>query len=267
MARRRLDAELVRRGLVANTTQAAAAVRDGLVLVSGRPADKPSKLVDPAEPVELAREDEPFVSRGGDKLEAALERFGVDVAGRRCLDAGASTGGFTDCLLRRGAEHVIAVDVGYGQLAWSLRTDPRVTVLERTNVRDLTPDMLAFAPEIVVADLSFVSLRGIVPTLSGIAATDAGFVLLVKPQFEVARDRVGPNGVVRDPEAWRDAIEGVAEACAREGLAVLGAMASPVLGPAGNVEFPLHGAAGRQAAAFDPSDAIADAGRMARVDA
>ncbi len=267
MARRRLDAELVRRGLVATTALAAAAVRDGLVLVSGRPADNPSTLVDPAEPVELAHGDKVFVSRGGDKLEAALERFGIGVAGRRCLDAGASTGGFSDCLLRRGAEHVIAVDVGYGQLAWSLRTDPRVTVLERTNVRDLTPDQLPFAPEIVVADLSFVSLRSVVPTLSGIAATGAGFVLLVKPQFEVGRDRVGPNGVVRDLEAWRDAIEGVAEACAREGLTVLGAMASPVLGPAGNAEFPLHAAAGRRGGAFDPSDAIAEAGRRARVDA
>ena len=265
MARRRLDAELVRRGLVANTSQAAAAIRDGFVLVSGRPADNPSTLVDPAEPVDLARKDKPFVSRGGDKLEAALERFGVDVAGRPCLDAGASTGGFTDCLLLRGAEHVIAVDVGYGQLAWSLRTDPRVTVLERTNVRDLAPDMLAFAPEIVVADLSFVSLRSVVPALARIGA--AVFVLLVKPQFEVARDRVGPNGVVRDPEAWRDAIESVAEACEREGLALLGAMASPVLGPAGNVEFPLHAAAGRRPGTFDPSDAIAEAGRGARVDA
>ena len=138
------------------------------------------------------------------------ERFEVDVAGCRCLDAGASTGGFTDCLLRRGAEHVIAVDVGYGQLAWSLRADARVTVLERTNVRDLTPDMLAFAPEIVVADLSFVSLWSVLPALARIGAAE--FVLLVKPQFEVARDRVGANGVVRDPEAWRDAIERFAEA-------------------------------------------------------
>jgi 23S rRNA (cytidine1920-2'-O)/16S rRNA (cytidine1409-2'-O)-methyltransferase len=267
VARRRLDAELVRRGLVATATQAAAAVLDGLVLVSGRRADNPSTLVDPAEPVELASAGRGFVSRGGDKLEGALERFGIAVSDRRCLDAGASTGGFTDCLLRRGAELVIAVDVGYGQLAWSLRTDPRVTVLERTNVRDLTREALPFAPEIVVADLSFVSLRGVVPTLARLAAHGAEFVLLVKPPFEVGRGRVGPNGVVRDPDAWRDAIEGVADVCTGEGLSVLGVMASPVLGPAGNVEFPLHAAAGRPPAAFETSDAIAEAERRARVGA
>jgi 23S rRNA (cytidine1920-2'-O)/16S rRNA (cytidine1409-2'-O)-methyltransferase len=267
VARRRLDAELVRRGVVATPRQAAAAVRDGLVLVSGRRADNPSTLVDPAEPVELASADRQFVSRGGDKLEAALVRFGIDVSGRRCLDAGASTGGFTDCLLRRGAELVIAVDVGYGLLAWSLRTDARITVLERTNVRDLARETLPFAPEVVVADLSFVSLRGLVPTLARLAAHGAEFVLLVKPPFEVGRDRVGRNGVVRDPEAWRDAIEGVAEVCTREGLSVLGAMASPVLGAAGNVEFPLHAAGGRPPAAFDPSDAIAEAERRTRVGA
>jgi 23S rRNA (cytidine1920-2'-O)/16S rRNA (cytidine1409-2'-O)-methyltransferase len=259
VARRRLDAELVRRGLVATDSLAAAAIRDGRVLVSGRPAGSPSTLVDPAEPVELTSGGTPFVSRGGDKLEAALERFGIDVARRRCLDAGASTGGFTDCLLRRGAQHVVAVDVGYGQLAWSLRTDPRVTVLERTNVRELAPRSLPFAPEIIVADLSFVSLRGIVPALSRIAEPNADLVLLVKPQFEVGRDRIDPGGVVRDPAAWRGAIEGVAAACAREGLTVLAAMASPVLGPAGNVEFPVHAAAGRQAPPFDASDAIAEA--------
>jgi 23S rRNA (cytidine1920-2'-O)/16S rRNA (cytidine1409-2'-O)-methyltransferase len=267
VARRRLDAELVRRGLVATTTQAIAAVRDGLVLVSGRPADNPSTLVDPAEPVELASGSRAFVSRGGDKLEAALERFGIEVPGRACLDAGASTGGFTDCLLRRGAARVVAVDVGYGQLAWSLRTHPRVTVLERTNVRDLTPDALPFAPEVVTADLSFISLRGVLPTLALIAARRVEFVLLVKPQFEVRRDRVGPGGVVRDPEAWRDAVEGVAEVCTREGLSVLSAMASPVLGPAGNVEFLLHAVEGAGTVSFDPSGAIAEAERRARVDA
>ena len=267
MTRRRLDAELVRRGLVATTTEAVAAVREGLVRVAGRLADKPSTLVDAAEPVELAAAASRFVSRGGEKLEAALERFAIDVTGRRCLDAGASTGGFTDCLLRRGAEHVIAVDVGYGQLAWSLRNDPRVTVLERTNVRDLTADALPFAPEMIVADLSFVSLRSVVPALARLAAPRAAFVVLVKPQFEVGRDRVGRNGVVRDPDAWRVAIEGVAQACARAGLAVLDTMASPVLGPAGNVEFPLHAAESQGAAAFDPTEAIAEAGRTARAGA
>ena len=267
MTRRRLDAELVRRGLVATQTLAADVVRQGLVLVSGRPADNPSTLVDQAEPIELASAEKPFVSRGGAKLQAALERFGIEVAGRRCLDAGASTGGFTDCLLRHGAEQVIAVDVGYGQLAWSIRTDPRVTVLERTNVRALSTETLPFEPQLVVADLSFVSLGSVVPTLARVAARGAEFVLLVKPQFEVGRDRVGRNGVVRDPDAWLAAIEGVVQACAREGLAPMGAMASPVLGPAGNVEFPLHAAAGKRARSFDPSDAIDEAVRRARVDA
>ncbi|HJY32249.1 MAG TPA: TlyA family RNA methyltransferase, partial [Actinomycetota bacterium] len=158
MARRRLDAELVRRGLVATRSQAQSAVRDGLVLVSGRSTSKPSTLVDDAEPLELVGESRRFASRAGEKLEAALERFAIDVHGRDGLDAGASTGGFTDCLLRRGAGHVVAVDVGYGQLAWSLRTNQRVTVVDRTNVRDLRPEDLPYAPGILVADLSFISL-------------------------------------------------------------------------------------------------------------
>ena len=166
MARRRLDAELVRRGLVATRSEAQSAVRDGLVLVSGRSASKPSTLVDAAAPVELVGEPRRFASRGGEKLEAALDRFALDVGGRDALDAGASTGGFTDCLLRRGVAHVVAVDVGYGQLAWALRTDERVTVLDRTNVRDLRPDDLPYAPGIVVADLSFISLRLAVPALA-----------------------------------------------------------------------------------------------------
>ena len=266
MARRRLDAELVRRGLVASPSEARSAVRNGLVTVSGRPADNPSTLVDLAEPVELTSEDRPFVSRGGGKLDAALERFGIEVSGRRALDAGASTGGFTDVLLRRGAANVVAVDVAYGQFAWSLRNDPRVTVLERTNVRDLTPEALPFEPDLVVADLSFVSLRGVVPTLNALAARGADFVLLVKPQFEVARDRVGSGGVVRDPAAWRDAIEEVAEAATRAGMTPLAVMASPVRGPAGNVEFPLHAREGADPAGFETAEAIAEAGRPGAVD-
>jgi 23S rRNA (cytidine1920-2'-O)/16S rRNA (cytidine1409-2'-O)-methyltransferase len=240
VARRRLDAELVRRGLATSRTEAQAAVRDGLVLVAGRSARKPSTLVDPAEPVELVGPARRFVSRGGDKLEAALARFEISVEGRRAMDAGASTGGFTDCLLRRGASHVVAVDVGYGQLAWSLRRDPRVTVLERTNVRDLNAHALPFAPEVVVADLSFISLRLVVGTLAGVAAEGATFVLLVKPQFEAGREGVGPGGVVRDPERWGDGIRAVADTCEAEGLVPRGVMASPVLGPAGNVEFLLY---------------------------
>jgi 23S rRNA (cytidine1920-2'-O)/16S rRNA (cytidine1409-2'-O)-methyltransferase len=262
VARRRLDAELVRRGLVATRTEAQVAVREGLVLVSGRPSSKPATLVDPSAPLELVGRPRRFVSRGGEKLEAALERFEIDVSGRHGLDAGASTGGFTDCLLRRGAAHVVAVDVGYGQLAWSLRTDGRVTVLERTNVRDLRPEDLPYAPEIVVADLSFISLRTVVPVLTRVASADADLVLLVKPQFEVGRERVGSGGVVRDPEAWRDAIRGVADSCVEMGLAVAGVMVSPLPGPAGNLEFPILARVGSAAGTLDLEAAIEEARRI-----
>lgn len=208
--------------------------------MGGRAGAKPSTLVSAEEPVRLAAPAPRFVSRGGEKLAAALRRFGVDPSGRDCLDAGASTGGFTDCLLQEGAARVVSVDVGYGQLAWSLRTDPRVTLLERTNVRDLDPSDLPFAPSLVVADLSFISLRLVVAALSSVAAPGADHVLLVKPQFEAGRRDVGSGGVVRDPETWWRAIDEVASACRRHGLAPRGLMASPVVGPAGNVEFPLH---------------------------
>ncbi len=262
MPRRRLDAELVRRGLAASRTEAQAAVRDGKVAVNGRPADKPSTLVDPADPVELLLPARRFVSRGGEKLDAALDRFGVDPSGRRCLDAGASTGGFTDCLLRRGAAHVVALDVGYGQLAWSLRTDPRVTVLERTNVREVTAAHLPYAPDLVVADLSFISLRLAVPVLAEVAAEGADLILLVKPQFEVGPDDVGRGGVVRDDDARRRAVEGVVAACGRAGIGVLGVMASPLPGPAGNVEFPLHGRAGARETDVDVDVALAEGRRL-----
>jgi 23S rRNA (cytidine1920-2'-O)/16S rRNA (cytidine1409-2'-O)-methyltransferase len=264
VARRRLDAELVRRGLVATRSQAQIAVREGLVMVSGRSASKPSTLVDTSAAVELVGEPRRFVSRAGGKLEAALDRFRIDVRGRDALDAGASTGGFTDCLLRRGAAHVVAVDVGYGQLAWSLRTDDRVTVLDRTNVRDLRPGDLPYAAGVVVADLSFISLRLALPALAGVAATDADLVLLVKPQFEVGRERVGSGGVVRDADAWRDAIVGVAGACEERGLTPVGVTASPLPGPAGNLEFLLHARAGSAGGGpLDPEPALAEARAIA----
>jgi 23S rRNA (cytidine1920-2'-O)/16S rRNA (cytidine1409-2'-O)-methyltransferase len=240
LARRRLDAELVRRGLVSSRSEAQSAVRDGLVLVSGSLAEKPSTLVDPADPLELVAPARRFVSRGGDKLAAALDRFGVEVAGRQALDAGASTGGFTDCLLQRGASHVVALDVGYGQLAWSLRTDERVSVIERTNVRELTSAHLPYAPDLVVADLSFISLRLAVPALVRVAKRGSDFVVLVKPQFEAGPEQVGRGGVVRDPEVWRRVVGDVAASFAHAGLSPRRAMASPLAGPAGNVEFFLH---------------------------
>lgn len=243
MARRnRLDAELVRRGLARSREQAAALVAGGRVLLRGTPAHKAAALVDPADPVRVVGEDpaREYVSRGGHKLAGALAEFGplgLAVAGRRCLDAGASTGGFTDVLLRAGAAEVVAVDVGYGQLAWSLRTDPRVRVLDRTNVRSLPPEVIGGPAELTVADLSFISLRLVLPALAECTVADGDLVLMVKPQFEVGKDRVGAGGVVRDPELRAEAVLDVAAAAAGLGLGVAGVAASPLPGPSGNVEF------------------------------
>ena len=240
-ARVRLDAELVRRGLARSREQAAELISAGRVAVGGQAAAKPATQVsrDAALTVAPARSDDDdpgYVSRGGHKLAGALRAFaGLDAAGRRCLDAGASTGGFTDVLLRAGAANVVAADVGYGQLAWSLRTDPRVTVLDRVNVRTL--EQVTPVPGLVVADLSFISLTLVLPALVATAAPDADFVLLVKPQFEVGKGRVGAGGVVRDSEDRADAVRTVAAAAGQLGLGVQGITASPLPGPAGNVEY------------------------------
>jgi 23S rRNA (cytidine1920-2'-O)/16S rRNA (cytidine1409-2'-O)-methyltransferase len=233
---------MVRRGLARSRTEAGEAIRAGSVSVGGRPVAKASTLVDPAEPIVLSGPGRPFVSRGGRKLQAALDRFEIDVRGSSALDAGASTGGFTDCLLQRGASRVLAVDVGYGQLAWSLRQDPRVTVLERTNVRHLRADLMPFVPDVVVADLSFISLRLVLPALAGCGGSHARFVLLVKPQFEAGPGDVGAGGVVRDPAVWNRVLTEVVAAAAAEGIRIDRAMASPLPGPAGNVEFLVAGA-------------------------
>jgi 23S rRNA (cytidine1920-2'-O)/16S rRNA (cytidine1409-2'-O)-methyltransferase len=238
--RRRLDLELVRRGLAGTQGEAVHAILAGRVLVDGKPALKPTSLVAPRDQVTVVDEAPQYVSRGGKKLEAALARFGVDVAGRKCLDAGAGTGGFTDALLAHHADRVVAVDVAYGQLAWSLRTDPRVTVIERRNVRSLQRADLPYSPDLVAADLSFISLSRVLGALSGVAVDGAEFLLLVKPQFEAAREFVEPGGVVRDPEGWRMSIATVEGACRRSALGPMGTIASPVLGPAGNVEFFVH---------------------------
>jgi 23S rRNA (cytidine1920-2'-O)/16S rRNA (cytidine1409-2'-O)-methyltransferase len=239
-ARRRLDTELVRRGLARSREQAASLVADGRVLVAGQAAGKPATQVAAEDPilVRAAGRGEEFASRGGTKLAGALAAFPeLRVAGRSCLDAGASTGGFTDVLLRAGAAHVVAVDVGYGQLAWALRTDGRVTVLDRVNVRQLTPEQVAPAPGLVTADLSFISLTLVLPALVACASPDADFLLLVKPQFEVGKGRVGSGGVVRDPQLRAGAVGSVAAAAATLGLGVAGVAASPLPGPAGNVEY------------------------------
>jgi 23S rRNA (cytidine1920-2'-O)/16S rRNA (cytidine1409-2'-O)-methyltransferase len=236
----RLDTELVRRGLARSREQAADLIAAGRVVVSGQTAGKAASQVgqDAAIVVEGPERGAEYASRGGQKLDGALAAFpDLVVAGRRCLDAGASTGGFTDVLLRAGAAQVVAVDVGYGQLAWSLRTDPRVTVLDRVNVRQLTPGQVAPAPGLVTADLSFISLVLVLPALAACAAADADFLLLVKPQFEVGKGRVGAGGVVRDPAQRETAVARVAAAAWQAGLGVRGIVASPLPGPSGNVEY------------------------------
>ena len=236
-SRARLDAELVRRGLARSREQAGALVAAGRVAVAGQQASKPATQVARDAPITVADSTEPaYVSRGGYKLAGALEAFSdLAVTGRRCLDAGASTGGFTDVLLRAGAAHVVAADVGYGQLAWSLRTDPRVTVMDRVNVRTL--ERVTPVPDLVVADLSFISLTLVLPALVACATPDADFLLLVKPQFEVGKGRVGAGGVVRDTQDRSASIEKVCGAAAGLGLGVRGITASPLPGPAGNVEY------------------------------
>lgn len=253
MLKRRLDTLLCERGFYETRSRAAAAVLAGDVRVSGgRGSEKPGQLV--ADDAELlVASPPPYVSRGGVKLANALDELGVDPAGRRCLDAGASTGGFTDCLLQRGAEGVAAVDVAYGELHWRLRQDPRVTVVERTNARRLDCDHLPWPPDLVVADLSFISLAKVLPALIRCAAKRFDCLALVKPQFEVGRAKVGKGGVVRDPADRRAALVGVGELVASAlGLSVLRYASSGLPGPAGNREsFIWIAEAGRAGAVED----------------
>ncbi|MGZ4457450.1 MAG: TlyA family RNA methyltransferase [Nocardioides sp.] len=240
--RLRLDAELVRRGLARSREHASEMVAAKRVKVAGALATKPATgVTTDVAIVVLEDPDHPdFVSRGGHKLAGALEAFGtlgLSVAGRRCLDAGASTGGFTDVLLRADAAEVVAVDVGYGQLAWSLRQDPRVRVHDRTNIRDLTLDLVGGPVNLVVGDLSFISLELVLDALLSVTAPDGDLALMVKPQFEVGKDRVGKGGVVRDLDLRASAVIGVAEAAARRGWGARAVTTSPLPGPSGNVEF------------------------------
>lgn len=240
--RARLDAELVRRGLAGSREEAADLVLAGRVLIAGQPATKAATRVATTDPLSVAdsRSEPPYASRGAHKLIGALNQFashGLQVAGRRCLDAGASTGGFTDVLLRGGAREVVAVDVGYGQLAWALRTDERVRVIDRTNVRNLTPEQIGGPVDLAVADLSFISLRTVLAALTECVGPGGDLVPMVKPQFEVARERLAAGGVVRDPAARAEAVLRVAEAAATYGWGVASLAHSPLPGPAGNVEF------------------------------
>jgi 23S rRNA (cytidine1920-2'-O)/16S rRNA (cytidine1409-2'-O)-methyltransferase len=253
MARVRLDSLLAERGLFPSRSRAAAAVLAGDVHLGPgrRRAEKPGQLV--SEDVELdVTAAPPYVSRGGTKLANALEALGLDVAGRRALDVGASTGGFTDCLLQRGAAHVVALDVAYGELALALRDDVRVTVLERTNARTLDAAALPYRPDLVVADVSFISLTKVLPAVLASASDRFDALVMVKPQFEVGPERVGKGGVVRDPALRREALVAVASAARDEGAAVLGFASSGLPGPAGNREtFAWLAEHGREGALLD----------------
>jgi 23S rRNA (cytidine1920-2'-O)/16S rRNA (cytidine1409-2'-O)-methyltransferase len=237
---KRLDALLVERGLAESRSRAQGLILAGSVRVGDRVVTKAGSRVAADEPLAVAKEDR-FVSRAGEKLDGALDEFGVRVEGRSCLDAGASTGGFTDALLQRGAERVLAVDVGYGQLDWSLRNDPRVTVMERTNVRRLGGEDLPFDPDLLVADLSFISLTVALEGLFSTTPTLREAILLVKPQFEAGPESVGRGGLVRDPEVHAAVILRVAEFFGSLGFGVVGVTRGAVAGrKSGNVEYPVH---------------------------
>jgi 23S rRNA (cytidine1920-2'-O)/16S rRNA (cytidine1409-2'-O)-methyltransferase len=256
MTRVRLDSLLAERGLFPSRTRAAAAVIAGEVHLGPgrRRAEKPGQMVADDVELDIALPAQ-FVSRGGVKLANALDALALDVRGRRALDVGASTGGFTDCLLQRGAADVIALDVAYGELALKLRDDPRVTVLERVNARAITPESLPYRPDLIVADVSFISLTKVLPAVLACAAERFDALAMVKPQFEVGRERIGKGGVVRDPELRREAIASVASAARGLGASVLGFASSGLPGPAGNRETFVHLAEGGRAGALESLDA------------
>jgi len=235
--RRRLDLALVDRGLAASRERAQTLVRAGLVRVAGATTDKPDQLVGADQAIEVAGTP-PYVSRGGEKLAAALDRFAIDPTGHNALDVGSSTGGFTDVLLQRGAARVVAVDVGYGQLAWSLRQDPRVIVLERVNIRHL--DRLPIPADLGVIDVSFISLRLVLPRVRDLLSPPGEVVALVKPQFEVGKGAVGKGGVVRDPDQHQRVLSELKQFAGESGYSVAGEVESPILGAKGNREFLLY---------------------------
>ena len=234
----RLDAELVRRGLVRSRELAAELISNKSVLVSGIPATKAATQVDAQTSITLKEEGEKFVSRGGFKLNGALDHFPkIEILDKNILDAGASTGGFTDVLLRRGAKKIFAVDVGYGQMAWELQSNPKVKVLDRVNIRNISPQIIDQPVDVVVADLSFISLKLVLPALKSVAKKDADFLLMVKPQFEVGKENLGAGGVVRENALRKAAVSDVANNAFTLGLGCLGVIASDLPGPSGNVEY------------------------------
>ena len=256
--RRRLDIEMVRRGVARSRSEALRLIEERRVTVGGSPAAKASRMVDPAEAVVVAGNPPRYVSRGGQKLEAALAGFGITAAGARAIDVGASTGGFTDCLLQHGAGTVVSIDVGRNQLHERLRADPRVASYERTDVRGVDMAVMGGPAPLVVADLSFISLRLVAPHLVRLATAD--IVALVKPQFEAGRAEADRGkGVIRDPEVWRRALAGVCRAVVDAGAAIMGVMVSPLTGAEGNVEFLLHARVGPGAGGPADIEEVVDA--------
>jgi 23S rRNA (cytidine1920-2'-O)/16S rRNA (cytidine1409-2'-O)-methyltransferase len=235
--KRRLDQVLVAKGLAGSRQRARALIMAGNVLVNNKPVDKPGALIRRDDPVELRGKDIPYVSRGGLKLEAALQQLHLDVTGLICIDVGASTGGFTDCLLRHGAQQVYAVDVGYGQLAWKLRQDSRVVAIERTNIRNMSADALPHPVDLATIDVSFISLKIVVPAVLNFIKKDARILALIKPQFEVGKGQVGKGGVVRDQTLHSQVIEDLSNFFTDIGLLCDSVFASSLLGPKGNREF------------------------------
>ena len=235
--KRRLDLLLVGKGLAPSRQRARALIMAGKILVNNLPAVKAGTLVSEDDSIELKGGDIPYVSRGGLKLEGALDEFSLNIADRTCLDVGASTGGFTDCLLQNGAARVYAVDVGYGQLAWKLRQDPRVVAIERTNIRHMPFDMVSEAVDIVTIDVSFISLKIVVPAVMAFLKEESFILALIKPQFEVGKDQVGKGGVVRDPKLHDRVIKDLSSFFTRTGLLCENVIPSPILGPKGNREF------------------------------
>lgn len=240
MSKERLDKLLVERGMVPGRDRAKALIMAGKVTVEGQRVDKPGARVEPEAFIGLVGEDQPYVSRGGQKLEGALKAFGVDPRDQVVMDVGASTGGFTDCVLQRGARKVYSIDVGYGQLAWKLQRDPRVVNLERRNIRYLKREEVEEEVDLILVDASFISLEKFLHHLLGFLKGGGRIVGLIKPQFEVGKGEVGKGGVVRDPSLHRRVVEKISEASRSLGLEVLGVTESPLLGPKGNKEFFIH---------------------------
>ncbi|HPT77895.1 MAG TPA: TlyA family RNA methyltransferase [Candidatus Atribacteria bacterium] len=236
----RIDVLLVSKNLASSRERAKRMIMAGLVFAGGQRVDKPGTLIDPDDQIEVRGEDHPYVSRGGLKLEKALRKFDIPVKGLTFMDIGASTGGFTDCLLKNGASKVYAIDVGYGQLAWELRQDPRVMVMERTNVRNITKADIKDAIQGAVIDVSFISLRLVLPVAYDILEWDSHIVALIKPQFEVGRGKVGKKGVVRDKSLHLEAVLSILDFCPKIGLCIRNLDYSPITGPQGNIEFLAH---------------------------